>query len=168
MSFLHSRHFFRLLWPILLLLLLLSVSSSHAAASWGSANFNATCSSPQLFDQYFSYYLSFEYRTAREGFQRLVISDPGCCVAHWAVALTRLTLLWNFPDNSTFAAASSDQALAAACAASSSRMSSREKAYVPHRSKRHPSPSNLQRQTAFPFQMKPLSLFQMKPPSSSK
>ncbi len=121
----------RLLHPSLLLLpilLLIALSQSSHAASWGSVNFNATCTAPDLFDQHFSYYLSFQYSMARQGFQRLLLADPTCCIAHWAVALTRLTLLWGFPDTSTYMAAASDAAAAAACALVSSRMSPRERA----------------------------------------
>jgi hypothetical protein len=113
-----------------LLALLLATAPPSSAASWGSVNFNASCSSPELFDQHFSYYLSFQYSLARSGFQRLLAADPGCCIAHWGMAMSRLTLLWGFPDNATFAAASSSSAAAAACAASSGRMSPREKAYA--------------------------------------
>ena len=112
---------------LLLLLLLVHFQSSHTA-SWGSVNFNASCNQPELFDQHFSYYLSFQYSAARQGFLQLLAADPSCCIAHWAVALTRLTLLWGFPDNATFAAAENDAAAAAACAASSTRMSPRERA----------------------------------------
>jgi hypothetical protein len=98
------------------------------ASTWGAVNFNASCTTPELFDMHFSYYLSFQYKMARDGFQRLLAIDPGCCIAYWGIALTRLTLLWGFPDNSTFAAASNDAASAAACTATSIRMTAREKA----------------------------------------
>jgi hypothetical protein len=114
-----------LLLPLLLLVASVPLSS---AAAWGSVNFNASCSQPELFDRHFSYYLSFQYSMARDGFQQLLSTDPGCCIAHWGVAMTHLTLLWGFPDNSTLAAAARSAASAAACASASSRMSPREKA----------------------------------------
>jgi hypothetical protein len=123
-----------LLLLIILLLCPLALAQSQSeilssyASTWGAVNFNASCTTPELFDMYFSYYLSFQYKMARDGFQRLLTIDPGCCIAYWGIALTRLTLLWGFPDNSTLAAASNDAASAAACSATSIRMTAREKA----------------------------------------
>jgi len=84
----------------LTLVLLSSLSSAaggqHSAPSLGTVDFAVSCSAPAQaeFNHAIALLHHMTYPQAREAFQRVSSTDPGCAMAHWGVAMTLFQPLW--------------------------------------------------------------------------
>jgi tetratricopeptide (TPR) repeat protein len=65
----------------------------------GTVTFKTTCTpiAQELFKQGLGWLHSFEYRRAQETFDRAAITDPGCGIADWGVAMSYYHPLWDAP-----------------------------------------------------------------------
>ena len=65
------------------------------AEKLGTVNFETSCKAETRadFNRAVSLLHSFEYRSANEGFQKVLKADPDCAVAYWGIALTH----WSNP-----------------------------------------------------------------------
>ena len=66
----------------------------------GTVSFSVSCaaSSQQPFNRGVALLHDFWYEEARPQFERIEKSDPGCAMAHWAVAMSIFHQIWDRPD----------------------------------------------------------------------
>ena len=87
-------------WRIFLPILLGFVATPAGAADGhaghpvlGTVHFPVTCTpeAQQAFDQAMKLQHSFWYKAAHDGFSEVLKRDPGCVMAYWGIAMSRLT-----------------------------------------------------------------------------
>ncbi|MEO6057674.1 MAG: hypothetical protein ABIQ49_12610 [Gemmatimonadales bacterium] len=73
-----------------------SRAPQHADQSLGTVHFPISCSQPAqvAFDRAVALLHHMTYPQAREAFQRVATTDPGCAMAQWGIAMTLFQPLW--------------------------------------------------------------------------
>jgi len=76
--------------------LALALASCATAPSLGTVDFPISCSRAAQgeFNRAVALLHNMTYSQAREAFQRVTASEPGCAMAHWGVAMTLFQPLW--------------------------------------------------------------------------
>jgi tetratricopeptide (TPR) repeat protein len=71
-------------------------AAEHDHASLGKVDFPVTCSAPakEQFNHGMALLHHMTYPQARQAFEQLIQTDPGCAMAHWGVAMTLFQPLW--------------------------------------------------------------------------
>lgn len=85
---------------ILLTSTVLPVTSPQTVtAGLGSVHFATTCSVPaqQIIDRGVAMLHSFEYEAASKEFEKAVVLNDGCAMAHWGIAMSKFRALWQPP-----------------------------------------------------------------------
>ena len=108
-----------------------AMDSGHAhehAPQLGKVTFETTCSpaAQAQFETGLRWLHSFEYQESEKSFSTAVLTDPGCAIAYWGVAMSNYHPLWAAPTPAEFAKGKDaiDKAEAA------EEKSQREKGYV--------------------------------------
>ena len=73
---------------------------------------------------------SFGYTIAGMQFEAIAKDDPACAMAHWGIAMTQFTELWQHPDEAQSKRGEAEMAKARALAAPPARITPREQAYI--------------------------------------
>ena len=73
---------------------------------------------------------SFGYTVAKMQFEAIAKDDAACAMAHWGIAMTQFTELWQQPDEAQWKRGTAEMAEARALAAPPARITSREQAYI--------------------------------------
>src|SRR5271156_3591057 len=73
---------------------------------------------------------SFGYTIAEMQFEAIAKDDPACAMAHWGIAMTQFTELWQHPDEAQWKRGIAEMAKARALAAPPARITPREQAYI--------------------------------------
>ena len=71
-------------------------AAQHDHASLGKVDFPVSCSAPAKaqFNRAITLLHHMTYPQAREAFEQLIQSEPGCAMGHWGVAMTLFQPLW--------------------------------------------------------------------------
>lgn len=81
-------------------------AAEHEHASLGKVDFPVSCSAPaqQQFNQAITLLHHMTYPQARQAFEHIAQTEPGCAMAHWGVAMTLFQPLWpTRPDGAALA-----------------------------------------------------------------
>jgi tetratricopeptide (TPR) repeat protein len=73
---------------------------------------------------------SFGYTVAQMQFEEIAKDDPSCAMAHWGIAMTQFTELWQHPDEAQWKQGAAEMAKARTLAAVPAKISPREQAYI--------------------------------------
>jgi tetratricopeptide (TPR) repeat protein len=73
---------------------------------------------------------SFGYTIAEMQFEAIAKDDAACAMAHWGIAMTQFTELWQHPDKAQWKRGTVETAKARALAAPPARITPREQAYI--------------------------------------
>jgi hypothetical protein len=73
---------------------------------------------------------SFGYTIAEMQFESIAKDDPACAMAHWGIAMTQFTELWQHPDEVQLKRGGAEMAKARALAAPPARITPREQLYI--------------------------------------
>jgi hypothetical protein len=73
---------------------------------------------------------SFGYTIAQMQFEAIAKDDPACAMAHWGIAMTQFTELWQHPDEAQWKRGEAEMAKARSLAAPPARITPREQAYI--------------------------------------
>jgi hypothetical protein len=73
---------------------------------------------------------SFGYTEAQIQFTAIAKDDPGCAMAHWGIAMTQYTELWDQPGPDALKLGAAEMAKARSLAAAPAAITPREKAYI--------------------------------------
>jgi tetratricopeptide (TPR) repeat protein len=73
---------------------------------------------------------SFGYTVAKMQFEAIAKDDPACAMAHWGIAMTQFTELWQHPDEAQWKRGTAEMVKARALAAPPARITPREQAYI--------------------------------------
>lgn len=73
---------------------------------------------------------SFGYTIAGMQFEAIAKDDPACAMAHWGIAMTQFTELWQHPDEAQSKRGEAEIAKARALAAPPAKITPREQAYI--------------------------------------
>src|SRR5580693_8133576 len=73
---------------------------------------------------------SFGYTVAKMQFEAIAKDDPACAMAHWGIAMTQFTELWQHPDEAQWKRGTAEMTKARALAAAPAKITPREQAYI--------------------------------------
>lgn len=78
------------------LLALPAVAAEHDQHALGKVNLPVSCSAPAQaqFNEALALLHHMTYPQAREAFEKIIQTEPGCAMAHWGVAMTLFQPLW--------------------------------------------------------------------------
>ena len=112
----------------------LVAEGGHGSEQLGTVSFPVSCR-PELqpaFERAVALQHSFEFASAREGFERVAADDPACAMAHWGISMSHLHPLWAAPTPAELTAglAASARAAELAGAGSAAKISERERGYI--------------------------------------
>ena len=102
------------------------------ASGWGTCRFllRALRASQTGMERGVALLHSFGYTEAQMQFTAIAKDDPGCAMAHWGIAMTQYTELWDQPGPDALKLGAAEMAKARSLAAPPATITPREKAYI--------------------------------------